>query len=85
MGLVIKITLAVLLGLLILRIGLMFLRGFTRPAPEPPPPGELRRVRLAYRCPVCGTEVRMTRANDEVPDPPRHCMEEMDLVAPIDD
>jgi hypothetical protein len=34
---------------------------------------------------VCGTEVRMTMANDEVPDAPRHCMEEMDLVAPIDD
>jgi hypothetical protein len=85
MGLVIKITLAVLLGLLILRIGIMFLRGFARPMPEPPPPGELRRVRLTYRCAVCGTEVRMTMANDEVPDAPRHCMEDMELVAPIDD
>jgi hypothetical protein len=26
----------------------------------------------------------MTSANDEVPDPPRHCQEDMDLVAPID-
>jgi hypothetical protein len=29
--------------------------------------------------------VRMTTANDEVPDPPRHCLEDMDLVAPIGD
>ncbi|MGH9242905.1 MAG: hypothetical protein ACRD29_01010 [Acidimicrobiales bacterium] len=85
MGLAIKIMLALLLGLLILRIGLIFLRAFARPPPEPPPPGELRRVRLTYRCPICGTEVRMTMANDEVPDAPRHCLEEMELVAPIDD
>ncbi len=37
-----------------------------------------------FRCSICGTEVRMTSANDEVPDPPRHCQEDMDLVAPID-
>jgi hypothetical protein len=28
--------------------------------------------------------VRMTSANDEVPDAPRHCQEDMELVAPID-
>jgi hypothetical protein len=33
---------------------------------------------------VCGTEVRMTMANDEVPDPPRHCMDEMELVPSLD-
>jgi hypothetical protein len=43
-------------------------------------------VRLTYRCSICATEVRMTQANDEVPEPPRHCMEDMDLVAnPYDD
>ena len=26
----------------------------------------------------------MTSANDEVPEPPRHCMEDMDLVGPVD-
>jgi endogenous inhibitor of DNA gyrase (YacG/DUF329 family) len=39
---------------------------------------------LTFRCSICGTEVRMTSANDEVPDAPRHCQEDMDLVAPID-
>ena len=60
------------------------LGGLARPVPEPPPPGELRKVRLRYRCSICGTEVRMTAANDEVPEPPRHCQEDMDLVAPTD-
>ena len=39
-------------------------------------------MRLTYRCSICGTEVRMTAANDEDPEPPRHCQEDMDLVAP---
>jgi len=66
----------------ILRIGVVMLGGLARPVPEPPPPGELRKVRLLYRCSICGTEVRMTAANDEDPEPPRHCLEDMDLVAP---
>jgi hypothetical protein len=84
MELVFKIGVAVLAGLLIWKIGAMMLGGLVRPVPEPPPPGELRRVRLRYRCSICGTEVRMTSANDEVPDPPRHCQEDMELVAPIE-
>jgi DNA-directed RNA polymerase subunit RPC12/RpoP len=42
--------------------------------------GELRKVKLQYRCSLCGTEVRMTVATEEHPDPPRHCMDEMELV-----
>jgi hypothetical protein len=84
MELAFKIGVAVLAGLLIWKIGAMMLGGLVRPVPEPPPPGELRRVRLRYRCSICGTEVRMTSANDEVPDPPRHCQEDMELVAPIE-
>ncbi|MEZ5239074.1 MAG: hypothetical protein R2716_09030 [Microthrixaceae bacterium] len=73
--------LAVLLGALILRIGWFFLQQFATPPPPPPDPGTLRRVRLTYRCPVCGAEVRMTSAASADPEPPRHCMEEMELVA----
>ncbi len=75
---------ALVVGVL-LKVGIAMLRGLATPVPEPPPPGELRRVRLTYRCSLCGTEVRMTTANDEVPEPPRHCMEDMDLVATADD
>jgi hypothetical protein len=78
------VVVAVIAGWVILRIGFSVLSGLATPLPPPPPPGELRKVRLTYRCSICGTEVRMTSANDEVPDPPRHCQEDMDLVAPID-
>ena len=81
----IKVIVAVLAGLVILRVGLAMLRMFAQPVAEPPPPGELRRVKLSYRCDLCGTEVRMTAALDQDPEPPRHCLEDMTLVTPVDD
>ena len=83
-GNIFRIALALIAVVVILRVGLGFLRMMAQPLPEPPPPGELRKVRILYRCSICGTEVRMTAANNEVPDPPRHCLEDMDLVAPIE-
>ena len=82
---VVAVIVAVLAGWLIAKVGYTALAGLGHPVPEPPPPGELRKVRITYRCSICGTEVRMTAANDEVPDPPRHCQEDMDLVAPLYD
>ena|SRR6478735_6376588 len=77
---------AVAFAVVLLWIGSKVLGGFARPVPAPPDPGELRRVRFTYRCSICATEVRMTQANDEVPEPPRHCMEDMELVtSPYDD
>ena len=67
------------------KIGFAMLGGLAQPVAEPPPPGELRKVRLTYRCSICGTEVRMTTANDQMPEPPRHCLEDMDLVTPVED
>jgi hypothetical protein len=75
---------AVLAGLLILRVGWFFLAQLATPPPAPPDAGTLRRVRLTYRCPNCSTEVRMTSAASEDPEPPRHCMEEMELIATED-
>ena len=69
----------------IFKIGFAMLGGLARPVPEPPPAGELRKVKIMFRCSICGTEVRMTTANDEMPEPPRHCLEDMDLVTPVDD
>jgi hypothetical protein len=72
------------LALVVWRIGIGMLRSLTRPLPAPPPPGEMRKVNLRYRCSICGMEIRLTLANDEDPEPPRHCQEDMDLVAPVD-
>jgi hypothetical protein len=79
----VKVTVALLACYAIFRIGFTVIGSFARPVPPPPPPGELRRVRMQFRCSLCGTEVRMTYANDEIPEPPRHCMEDMELVAPV--
>jgi hypothetical protein len=71
-------------GWLILRFGVLMLGGLARPIPEPPPVGELRKVKIAYRCEICGAEVRMTVAPDEDPEPPRHCQDDMTLMTPVE-
>ena len=63
-----------------MRLGMLVLGGLARPHPAPPP-GEIRRVNLRYRCSQCLTEVRMVQATEDLPPPPRHCQEDMDLVA----
>lgn len=79
---IVRLIVAALAAYLIIRAGLAMLRGMAAPIPEPPPPGELRKVKIQFQCHVCGTEVRMTMSNDEDPEPPRHCMQEMSFVAP---
>ena len=79
---IVRIIVAIVAAFIIIRLGLALLRGMAAPIPEPPPPGELRKVKIQFQCQVCGTEVRMTMSNDEEPEPPRHCMQEMVLVAP---
>ena len=82
---VFNVAIAVTVGYLFWRTGFRILRGMAQPVPEPPPAGELRKVKITYRCSICGAEVRMTIAPDEDPEPPRHCLEDMELVAPIND
>ncbi len=82
---VVKSLVAAAVCWLILRTGVLMLGGLARPIPAPPPAGEMRKVKITYRCDICGTEVRMTAAPDEDPEPPRHCQEDMALVTPVDD
>ena len=76
---------AALAGVGIFAAGLAMIRGLAQPTPEPPDPGELRKVKLTYRCELCGVELRMTMAPQEDPEPPRHCQEPMTLVTPVGD
>jgi hypothetical protein len=80
-----RVFVAVVLGYLIVAAGMAVLGAFARPVPEPPPPGDLRRVKLTYRCPTCGAELRMTLANDRIPQAPRHCSDEMELTTALED
>lgn len=66
------------------RVGTGLLRSMTTPLPPPPPEGELRKLNVRYRCSVCGAEVKMTMAAEADPEPPRHCMEEMDVIIEAD-
>ncbi len=76
-----KILIAIAAFVLIMRVGMIMLAGLARPHP-PPEAGQIRRVNLRYRCSICLTEVKMVQATEELPMPPRHCQEDMDLVAP---
>jgi hypothetical protein len=78
-----KLLIGLVVAYVILRLGFWMLRGLANPLPPPPPAGEMRRVNLRYRCAVCGVELRLTAAPDEDPPPPRHCTEDMELMAPI--
>lgn len=80
----VKLLLSVLFVVVVLRIGFAVLRALAQPVPAPPPPGELRKVNLRFRCSVCGVELKMTAAPEEEPEPPRHCLEDMQLVTPVE-
>jgi hypothetical protein len=75
-----KVLVGVLAFFVIMRVGMLMIGGLAA-THEPPEAGELRRVNLRYRCSVCLAEVKMVQATEELPAPPRHCQEEMDLVA----
>lgn len=81
----IRVVIAVGASYLLLGMGFTVIGSFARPVPEPPPPGELRRVKLTYRCPSCGAELRMSLANDQVPAPPRHCQDDMELTTDLNE
>jgi len=82
LGTAFRIVIAFGAFLLIMKVGLSVLRALATPLPEPLPAGELRKVKIMYRCSICGAEVRMTISPNEDPQPPRHCLDDMDLVAP---
>ena len=83
-GTIIWFLLGVVLFRGIWKFGLGMLKSMTSTLPEPPPAGEMRRINVRYRCGVCGVELRMVMAPGQDPPPPRHCLEDMDFVAPIE-
>lgn len=80
-----RVLIAVGAMYVMISIGIIALGAFARPIPDAPPPGELRRVKLTYRCTHCGSEIRMTLANDQVPQAPRHCTDDMELTTNLED
>ena len=83
-GTIIWVLLGAVIMAFVWRLGIGMLRSMTSPLPEPPPTGEMRRINVRYRCSMCGVELRVVMAPDQDPPPPRHCLEEMDLVTPVE-
>ena len=75
-----KVAVAFVAFALLIRAGVWMIRVVSSQPPPPPPKGELRKIDARYRCAVCGMEMKDMLAPDEDPEPPRHCMEDMDLV-----
>ncbi|MDO9176424.1 MAG: hypothetical protein Q7V62_16570 [Actinomycetota bacterium] len=80
---IIWVGFGVLFGVVLWKSGIGMLRSFTTPMPAPPPAGEMRKINVKYRCTVCGLELKMLLAPDEDPPPPRHCLDDMVIVAPL--
>jgi hypothetical protein len=83
-GTIIWVGVGLALVWFIWKVGLGMLRSMTSSLPPPPPSGEMRRINVRYRCSVCGMELKLTLAPDQDPPPPKHCLEEMQFVAPVD-
>ena len=84
-GNVVWIAAGLALMVVIWKVGMTMLSALSAPPVAPPEPGELRQVNVRYRCDVCGVELRLTLAPDEDPPPPKHCLEDMVIVAPLYD
>jgi hypothetical protein len=84
-GSVIWVVLGLALMVVIWRAGMAMLHALSAPPVSPPEPGEMRKVNVRYRCDVCGVELKLTMAPDDDPPPPKHCLEDMSVVAPLYD
>ena len=78
MGLL-RILLAIGLGVVIWRVSMYFIRLLATPPPEIDPEDVVPTAQ-DYRCSVCGTELTVWMANNTQPAAPRHCREEMVAV-----
>jgi hypothetical protein len=82
-GTIVWVAVGLVMMRLVWKFGFGMLRSMTNSLPPPPPSGEMRKINVRYRCSVCGVELRVVMAPDEDPPPPRHCLEDMDIIAPL--
>ncbi len=84
LGVVLRCGIALVAALLIYLIGAAMIRKLKVDPEAEPDPANVRPLDLRFRCVVCGAEVVMTAAQDDDPEPPRHCREDMVKVEEAD-
>lgn len=72
----VQVIVAVVIGILIWRTSMYFLRMLATPPPEVDP-DDVVATKQDYKCTICGTEVTMTIQNVTEDAAPRHCREDM--------
>lgn len=75
-----QLVIAIAIGLSILVATLWVVRMLLIPQPEDPDPDQVKEISVDYRCVVCGMRLTITHAQQDNPEAPRHCREDMDEV-----
>ena len=75
----VNLGVALLIGVVVWRLCLWFLRALAA-APGQPDPASVVEAYQDYRCTLCGTELTVRIASVSETSPPRHCREEMVAV-----
>jgi hypothetical protein len=72
-----QITIAIAIGVAIIAATLWVVKMLLIPQPDDPDPDQVKEIAVDYKCIVCGMRLTITHAQDENPDAPRHCREDM--------
>ena len=74
------VLIAIAIAVVVLAGAWWVVRYLASAPPADPDPADAIEVAIDYRCTSCGLRLTVTRARGQDPDPPRHCMEDMEPV-----
>ncbi len=75
-----QLAIAIAIGVSIILGTLWVVRLLLIPQPGDPDPDQVKEIAVDYRCVVCGMRLTVTHAQEEKPEAPRHCREDMTEV-----
>jgi hypothetical protein len=65
------------IGVGIFGVSLWAIRMLATPQRPEPDPDDVKEIDAHFRCTICGLRLVVTHAQDEEPEAPRHCREDM--------
>ena len=75
-----QLAIAIAIGVSIIVGTLWVVRLLLIPQPGDPDPDQVKEISVDYRCVVCGMRLTITHAQEDQPEAPRHCREDMTEV-----